>query len=802
MSIDEEPQGEGPTDLSAFEDENPLAAVPMGDDEALKGMRRRTSTAGRIGGVLILVMLGVVAWFGYRATIAKDQQMAAVEACGDQEEQEAMLSCLRDEFQKDDHPDVRVRIIQNLDHFEDAAAVPLYITGLSQRGAVRQHAALALANLGSPTADPARQALMDVLPETDELDRTQVVWALAVLGESNAADAIIEQFTAGRLQDMPGWNPGIITRVLGPARLSSDELLNHPEDSVRLLTAQALAESASPEAIDPLTRLVEHELTRSGEERNTEVIRSAATGLGRTGDPRAAEPLFRLLTNEPSMTEGIVSALGKSIAGEQLAALIAQASADVSLQRELVRLVSATHDPATADAMAALVDHEDEEIRNDAAIALADLGDARSIPRLLLMAQGENEAAADAALDGLELLGPAEAAGDLLALLPPSCPDEPDPTMPAGCFRQAAILRALGATGTDEAARRIEVALSGVDAPAASQALATMNYEPAFNRLLAMVERPADVDMTATNAAERSIPNEDLLRTRKGAILAMKIYARPEAVETLMTVVEDNMDDYELRAYAAHAIGRSATPEMLQMVIDKAQDETVDEASRRYYVQALWQKAQPTLNAQLIQLMGSDVPVAVRRSAAIAVGYGANPEADQGLIGLLADEEGRRVASFSIALGGSTEAANALVAALGEDSDAEEILQFAIMDEQSEWFDLVTEEMFESGAVWRRIEASRILQEGDRSGRYAYCWLKTIQVLQTGWEGPGGARAQFIRMQMYAAMTGEDPARRVTAANILGAMGETGLLLKARDSDGPGAEEARNVLLAATQPSS
>jgi HEAT repeat protein len=725
--------------------------------------------------------------------------MAAVEACGDLEEQEAMLSCLRTEFEKDDHPDVRVRIIRNLDHFEDAAAVPLYITGLDQRGEVRREAAIALANLGSPTADPARQKLLDVLPNTDALDRTQVVWALAVLGESNAADAIIEQFVAGRLQDMEGWNPGVITRVLGAERLASDELLNHEEDSVRLLTAQALAESGEAAAIDPLSRLVDHELARPAEERNTEVIRSAATGLGRTGDPRAATPLFRLLENEPSMTEGIIAALGQSINGVQLAALIGQSS-DVSIQRELVRLVSTTHDPDTADALAGLIDHEDEEIRNDSAVALADLGDPRAVPRLIAMAQGENEQAADAALDGLERLGPAEAAGDLLALLPPSCPDEPDPTMPAGCFRQAAILRALGATGTPEAAQRIERALTGVDAPAAAQALATMNYEPAFRRLLTMVERPADVDMTATSAAERSIPNEDLLRNRKGAILAMKIYGRPDAVDALMKVVEDEMDDYELRAYAAHAIGRSATPDQLQVVLNKATDEAVGEAARRYYVQALWQKPQPTLNAQLIQVMGSDAPVAVRRAAAIAVGYGANPEADQGLIALLENEEGRRVASFSIALGGSKAAARALVAALGEDSDAEEILQFAIMDEQSEWFDLLTEEMFETGAAWHRIEASRILQAGDRQGRYAYAWLKTVNVLESGWEGPGGASPQFIRMQIYATLTGGDAERRVIAADLLGAMGEMGLLLKARDSGGPGAEEARNVLTASTTP--
>ncbi len=798
---DEDFGGEGPTDLSAFDEENPLAAAPLGDDEALKGMRRRTSTAGRIGIVLILGLLGVVAFMAYRGTIVAEQQMAAVEACGTLEEQEQMLGCLRDLFGENDHPDVRERIIRNLDHFNDAAAVPLYVTALDQRGAVRRGAAIALARLGSPTADPARQKLLDVLPDTDALDRTQVVWALAVLGESTAADAIIEQFIAGRLQDMPAWDPAVITNVLGPERLASDELLNHEQEGVRLLTAQALAESASATAIDPLSRLVQHELAREPDDRNMEVIRAAATGLGRTGDPRAAAPLFALLTGEPSMTEGIMDALGKSIKGADLALLVDQTE-DLSIKRTLVAKIADTHDPDTADALAGLVDHEDEDIHNDAALALAVLGDLRAVPRLLAMAQGEDEAAADSALDGLERLGDESASEGLITLLPDRCPPEPEPGMPDGCYRQASILRALGASGGVAAARRIEVALDGVDSPAAAQALATMDYEPAYARLLSMVVRPADVDMGASNAGEREIPNEDLLRARKGAILAMKIYARPEAVETLMTVVEDIHDDYELRAYAAHAIGRSATPEVMQEIIGKVQDETVDETARRYYVQALWQKAQPTLNTQLVALMGGDTPPPVRRAAAIAVGYSADPSTDAGLVALLETEQGRRIASYAIALGGSEESAAALVAALGEDNDAQEILQIAVMNEENDWFNFLTEEMFESGAVWRRVKASRVLQRGDRRGRYGYCWLKTVEVLRAGWEGPGGASAQFVRMKLYEALAGEDQdeSLRPLAASILGSMNEVGLLLKARDSEGPGAAPARAQLLAAANP--
>ena len=780
-------------DLSAFDDDEPLAGYTVGSDEdALRKMGKRTTTFGKIS--MILLVGGVIAagFFAWRASLAHDSRMDTVEACGAMEEREPMLACLRAELGETDYDDVKDRIMRNLAHFEDAEAVPALIEQLENPGLVRRSAAMALAGLGLPAAESAKAPLLAVLPDTDEKDWAAVVWALTVLRESQASDHIIRAFSEGRLQEMEGFSPRLIQEVLGPSRLSSDELLNHEEEGVRMLTAQALAEVGSPDVVDPLSRLLAAEAAR-GDDASNEVLREAAAGLGRTGDPRAAQPLFELMNEHPNLRGGVIEALRKTTGAPALAVLVEQAS-EVTVKRDLVRLLAEAHDVRVSDNLAALMSHEDSDIKSTAAMALADLGDERSVETLLALAGGEDEGTADAALDSLQRLGSPQSADGLLVLLPPSCPDEPEPEMPAGCFRQAALLNALGAAGGDRAARRIEEALSGVDSPTAARSLARMNYEPAFERLLGMVERPSDIDMAATNAAERTIPNEDLLRARKGAILAMGRYGRPEASEALMTVVEDDNDDYELRSLSAASLGMCATAEIMQTVLTKIQDEAVAESARRYYVQALWQKPHRELNSALLDLIASDAATEIRRAAALAIGYAADPANDARLIEMLADDGTRREAAFAIVLGGSVEGATALMAVLTENTDTDEVLQYGLSNEQNDWFNQLTTSMFESGEVWRRLEVGLVLQVGTRSRRWGLPFMKAVTVLKSGWNGVDGVNARDARHRIYEALTGEDATRRRLAARVLAAMGERGLLIRARDEGEGGASEATDEL--------
>jgi len=789
-------------DLSAFDTDEPYGAMAIGsDDEALRKMGKRTSTFGRITAVLLLLGGGAAGYLAYRGNQNYEHRMDGVSACGDVAAQDAMLSCLRDELSKTTYDDVQERIIRNLGHFRDEQSVPTLIEMLDNAGIVRRAAALALARIGLPGAESAKAKLLEVLPDTDERDRPQVVWALAVLGESQAADEIITAFTAGLLQGQEGFDPKIITDVLGPERLGSDDLLTHREESVRVLTAQALAEAASPAVIDPLSRLINAELAREPDNRSSEVLRSAAAGLGRAGDARAARPLFALLERVPEQRQGVLDALQRSTAGPGIAVLIGAAT-DVSVKRDLVRLLAQTHDPRTADTLAGLLGSDDSEIKTTAALALADLSDERAVDTLVELAGlsgEENEGNADAALTALRRLGSPSAGRGLMALLPPACPDVPEPGMPEGCFRQAALLRAMGTAGDQSVGPRIETALAGDDSPAAAQALADLNYEPAYAKLQELAARPRDVDMAAATAADRSLENEDLLRKRRGALWGLGRYAREDSAETLMQVVEDVDDDYELRALAAAALGLAASAEVMRTVIGRIQDESVPEDTRRYYVQSLWQRPRRELNQDLLSLIAGNAPTEIRRSAALAVGYAADPANDERLMTMLDDPATRAEAAIAISLGGSVAAAHKLVQVLADDNDSREVLQYMIMGDNT-WYSLLTEEMFESGEVWRRMAVSRVLFEGDGDNRYGYAWLKMLAVLSSGWDGAHGVEPAEARTRIYQGLTGDDSERRVLAAATLADMRERGLLLRARDDGGNGAVEARAQLRSMNRP--
>lgn len=775
----------GADDLSMFDNDEPVPGYVMGsDDETLKQITKRTSTAGRIATVLILIAIPVLGYWGYQSTVAYETRMDRLEEINQMEDEAAIVPALRELLAQASHDDVRQRVIKNLGFFRDRDSVPAFIQALDTPGPVRRDAAWALGRIGLPDAAPAKDKLLEVLPDCDARDKAQVLWTLAVLREDRAAEAIVEGFSQGMFSGMDDFDPAVITQVLGPARLGSDDLLNHAEVSVRVLTAHALAEAASPEVVDPLGRLIHFELQRPDDAQESEVIRAAAAGLGRTNDARAAEPLFALLQQKPNFRPAVIDALKRSTAAPGLIILM-NAASDISVKRDLVRLVAESHDTRAADALASLLGSEDADIQQTAAFALADLGDRRAGPTLVQIARGEDEAASDEALRGIKKISNPELSASLVELLE---------ALP---YSKAAILRAMGLSGDQGLADEIEAELEGDDQRAASLALADLGNDGAFRTLMDRMKRPRDVEMGATNAAERSLPNEQLLSDRKAAIQAIGQYGRSAAVEALMTIVEDGDDDYELRFLAAAAIGMCADDAQLAAVIEKIRDTSVDEAARRYYVQALWQKPHPEMNAQLLELIANaEIEPEVRRSAALAVGYSGDASVDARLMDMLESEATRRDAAFAISLGGSEEAARKLLTVLQHDNDVREILQDRIMNNENDHFNLLTTDMFESGQIWRRLRVARLLRIGNQRMTFTYAWAKATAVMQSGWEGANGVDRRYIREQLWAALMGDDDERRAIAAELLNDQNELGLLLRARDEGGPGGDAARAILLA------
>lgn len=766
-----------PLVCSAYPEDLGNMAAGLSDEEAIKKIGQRTSMSGKI--VTVLMVAGAVglAWFYMQRSAAYDSRMNGVLEAGKMQG-EPMLAKLREELSKTTYDDVKERAIRNLAHFKDQGAIPLFIKELDTPGIVRRAAALALAGIGSPAADQAKPKLLEVLPKSDEKDKPQVVWALAVLKETAAADAILAEFTSGRLQAQPGFDPQIITKAIGIAKLSSPELTGHKEKSVRALVAMALSEAASPEVVDPLVRLIQNK------DEDTEVVRAAVAGLGRTGDPRAAAPLFQLMQRRPEMRQSVLDALGKSTAAPQLAVLLGQAT-DVNAKRDLVRLLRKTFDARSADALAAVVGDQDEDTRQEAAHALAELGDPRAVPPLLVLANSEEDDVATDAVDSLRRLANPAAAPALLELFD---------KFP---YRKASIMRALGSTGATDAGPKLIKELEGDDIGAASKALGQLKYEPAYAVMLGTIPRSKYKDI---DFSRPSVPSEMAYRNRLESMQGLALFGRPDAklVKELVTIIEDPADDFRLGEVAGAVLGQIADAGVYQLMLQKIMDANLDERIRAAYATGLWRKPNPEVAVQLIPLLkAAETPAAIKAAAALAVGYAANPANDGELLAMLDDPNARRYASYAVVLGGNEAAAEKLLEVLPKDRDTEEILRMAVNSTEDDNFNLLTKTMFESGQIYRRLRVAQILMQGKGDTSYTYVWAHLTTRMRAGWEGIDGMSERDIRAALFKELGNPEAARRELIAATLASMNLRGLLLAARDAN---IKEAREVLLQQDRP--
>lgn len=739
------------------------------------------SRATKFGLLIGALAIALIASWGVYTSRRAAEEAELVEAIGRIHDREELLRALRETLPEITSPDLKVRLLQNIGHFRDERAVPAIIDELENGGIVRRQAAAALVQIGRPAADAAKAKLLEELPKTDARDRAQVIWALAVLEAREASDEILEAFRTGLIARIDGYDPRVVARAIGVERLISDELLMHEEASVRVLTAHSLAEAGDPAVVEPLIRLLESEIARGDEGRNAEVLRSAAVGLGRTADARAAGPLFRALESGAGNRRELLDALSRSVAGPALAELLKRATSERD-RRDLTRLVAATHDARVADALAAMLDDKDEEIRQIALYGLAEINDPRAQPLLLDIAHDSDHTEARKALEALRLIATKEAVPSLLKLLK----DRPG--------RRADTMAALGATRDPAAARALMAELDSDDSEVAAMALANIGDDASYRRLREIAARPRDLKLGATNFNERRSANDKIIRKRRGAIRALGIAGRTDAIPLLMRIVEDGEDDYELRTFAAESIGQLAGPDEMREVLKKLSGSEITRASKGYYIQALWQKAQPTLNETLLNLIGSNEPTDLRRAAAIAIGYAADPSNDARLLNLLANERTAPQAAIALSMSGGESATRRLIERMGESTDLREIVSDPYTSRDLRWFDTLTKTMFEDGSIYRRLRTANQLRLGDGNRSYGFAHAKLLELLKRPGVGPNGTHPRFVREQLWEALNGGDAEVRAIVASTLLEMGERGLLLRARDEGGVGGDAARAVL--------
>ncbi len=805
---------------------------PMGsDDDAVKQIRRRVSP---FGWLVILTVLGVGGGTGYYMLNAAIQ-----ESRDEREKEEGRLELSR--ILQQNLPEAqtaeRVRAVYTRYHSEnvrmsarrilaglhDPQSVPMLIDGLAFEGVARAQAALGLAEIGLPAAESAKARLLAVLPLTNpQRDRVEVAWALVALNEPSAWPTVREMLEANRLQGILGLNqrrifdPALVARMAGKARLV--ELASSRSNASKRLAALSLAELATPDVLDALA-LLSHDSDIS-------TAREAAIGLGRTGDPRATEPIMGFLAAHPDERDAVLGALATSAGASGLAVVI-HGARDLQTRATATRLLRDQKDPDAGDALfealgaATGTDDVSQGMRRNAVFGLAEIGDPRAVDGLMTyvtyaLTHPDSNATQDAKL-ALEQIrhipgAGARAKAGLLELL----------RSPQGDFARTPAMLALATSGDVTLASALSPFLAQPDAQeGAAVALCALRLPECYGRVVTQVKQPAGLRMV-----EETVRDEPVFVSRRNAIrgLAWLGFTSPEApavsaqgraaaVRELKRIVEDATDRRLLREEAGYALAAVADDATLTEIAARATDTAVPDETRLYYVFALRGRSTPQISNRLVQTyLRRGVNPDIMKAAAITAGFGADESTSELLVPLLAgtdpqDANVRFSAAIAIALGGNARAANALLDVLAVSDELAGTLQNEFVPRgsnpnaataQENWSLLpVTAPMFADGRMFRRIEVASILEVGRAGKHFGFALTQLTTRLRAGWESAIGLGPHEVRAKLREAALGTDAYRRDQGLRALRSLSDRGSLLSLRRQtrNPDAAERARRELL-------
>ncbi|MBL8603524.1 MAG: hypothetical protein JNK72_16490 [Myxococcales bacterium] len=821
-------------------DDDRGVAPASSDDEAARQINRRVSPFGWLVIASVLAVGGGTGYFLINS--AKQEAAEADEATRGRQSLTEILNrnlpndetarLVREVYAGNRSMALRQAARRILAGLRDPQSVPLLIEGLDTPGAPRAQAALGLAEIGLPAAEPARAALLRALPTTDpNTDRIEVAWALVVLNEPQAWPTVRDLLETNKLQQVNGldsrraFDPALVARMAGVSRLH--ELVTSRNVASRQLAAISLAEIASAETLDDLGVLA-----RDSQE---SIAREAAIGLGRSGDPRATDNIMAFLGAHPTARDGVITALATS-AGAPALAVIIHGARDLETRAFATRLLREQRDPGAGDALAealqlatASTEPAARDMKKNAIFGLAEIGDIRAVEGLLGYAQYGLEHPADIngtqeaklALDQIRRVpgAAARAKTQLAAML----------RDPRADFVRSQLIMALAVSGDASMASVFQSMLAQPDTQGgAAMAVCALRAPSCFSTIVSNIRQPQGMRMV-----EATVQDQEVAARREAAIRgaawasytppasagvtvpAMTPQQRASLIGALRRVVEDPTDRRELREEAGYALAALADEAALNEMATRAGDTNVPAESRIFYIYALRGRCTPAIAGRLIETyLRRGVDPEIMKGAAIAAGFGADDSTSEALIRLLGstdpqDGNVRFAAAVAIVLGGNQRAANELVNALQSNDELNGLLRNtfqpratgnagnnSVVQENAEIVPL-TRAMFEDGRVFRRFETAALLERGRASRQYNWAMQALTLRLKTGWDNPIGAGAFEVRELLRAAALGSDAARQETAFKALRATVDRGSLhaLRRQTANARAAELARRELL-------
>jgi len=740
----------------------------------------------------------------------------------------------REWAKRDDVPSLRQEAFAELAWAKDKAALPAIIAGLaSDDHRIRGTAAQALLEFPAADEGTAKAPLIKAMAEGDDSDKPQIAWALAHLGATEAFEPVMVEYRAGHLskvqtlEQSPAFDPDLLAAMVSLDKLAA--LADDPSPSVRQLVATELSAGADPKWTATLVKLVQ--------DKDVEVAREAAVGLGKIGNEAAMGPLLGALAKADKDSRGkFLEALRDGIGANGLILALRSVSHETverekTQTKQIFEMLKEIEDPRGGDLLVQYVSTNPRpHWKTEAGLRLAEIGDLRAVPVLAWRMREDplklynNIDDPELRRDDDERRVSARMLADLAVLYPDHLPEIRKQAEDAVMFwltdrpqPQANGLRFLAASGSIDKLPQMRKWSdpAGFPGPGAlkfnddwATAESALRYlgwmkDPSTWGLLErqLNRRPANIDATMDSLMQGGLAvlGMTLRAIGVGAADGFAQWGDPKAYPLMTKYIEDQMGNDQSRLEACFALSWVATDEQMKEVAKKVHQWSKPDP--KSYLETLIHRPVPAATAGLLDLLKPEVDMEARHQAARAVGFGGItgavlPELNK----QLGDTNTRADAALALLIGGTPDdAARALRSYEEAPPEAMEELKVIYNNTFGYWSD----RNYEVGDVARWIvnaEACRHVRvHGALQDWPSLLLSRAIQGIEYD-NGPHSlTRVQFRRRLMTDAL-GSDDIKRSQAVDILKFMKEKGVLMALRGEKGPVGPMARQAFFEVMNP--
>jgi HEAT repeat protein len=732
---------------------------------------------------------------------------------------------------------------------KDKPSISSMINGLSSADhTVRGTAAMALVDFGSPDADAAKPVLLKALGESDSSDKPQICWALVALKEPSAFDAVLAEYKLGhlaqvqRLDGFPAFDAEKLAGLVSLDKIAS--LAGDESDSVRQLVATTLSKNADPKWIDILIKLVQ--------DKDVEVAREAAVGLGKIGNDKATQPLVDALTKaDKESREKFLQALRDGIGANGLVLALKTVNHDKPdtekfQTKQIFDMLKELEDPRGGDALYAYIQSNPKpHWKVEAAMRMAEIGDVRAAEVLgWRMMQDPlklyNEVDwPEQRRDDNERVFAARMLADLAAIHP----DKRDyllKTAEPGVLYwvdpenkpqpHANGMRFLALVGSQKAIPLLEkwadpkdkLPTEGAQPPfpeAWATAQSALRYIGAIKdprrgwqileKQLHRRNKKLDVSWQSLQQGGLTILGMTLRALGFGASDGFAQWGDPRAYDDLTKYIEDPMEHEDARMEACFALSWVATDDEMKTVAKKVHDNTATDPKanllRQCYLETLIHRPVADATAGLVDQLVPTVPdIEVRNQMARAIGMGGITQAMvPQIFAKLTDPALKADAALALVLGADADTAARAIATYNDAGVPAEAIE-ELKEIYNRTFGYWSDRNYDSGDIARWVANANAIghvKVHDQLQDWPRIILGRDLIESTEIDnGPHSMTKVQLRWRLLADARGTNEVKRAEAIQLLKFIKEKGVLMALRNEPAPLGDMARQAFFEVMNP--